>query len=59
MDSQEPIALEQKLGKVIDVKHRFAEKSFDDRYIWNPSLKIAPAIQRAIFSDLMRAKISD
>ncbi len=49
MDTLEPIALEQKSGKVIDVKHRFAKKRFDDRYLWKPAPEIETAIQRAIF----------
>jgi hypothetical protein len=49
MDTLEPIALEQKSGKVIDVKHRFAKKRFDDRYLWKPTPKVETSIQRAIF----------
>jgi hypothetical protein len=49
MDTLEPIASEQKSGKVIDVKHRFAKKRFDDRYLWKPAPEIETAIQRAIF----------
>ena len=49
MDTLEPIAPEQKSGKVIDVKHRFAKKRFDDRYLWKPTPEIETAIQRAIF----------
>ena len=49
MDTLEPIAAEQKSGKVIDLKHRFAKKRFDDRYLWKPAPEIETAIQRAIF----------
>ena len=49
MDTLEPIAPEQKPGKIIDVKHRFAKKRFDDRYLWKPAPEIVTAIQRAIF----------
>ena len=49
MDTLEPIAPEQKSGKVIDVKHRFAKKRFDDQYLWKPTSEIETAIQRAIF----------
>ena len=49
MDTLEPIAPEQKPGKIIDVKHRFAKKRFDDRYLWKPAPEIKTAIQRAIF----------
>jgi hypothetical protein len=49
MDTLEPISPEQKSGKVIDVKHRFAKKRFDDRYLWKPAPEIETAIQRAIF----------
>jgi hypothetical protein len=49
MDMLEPIASEQISGKVIDVKHKFAKRRFDDRYLWKPSPEIETAIQRAIF----------
>jgi hypothetical protein len=49
MDTLEPIVPEEKPGKVIDVKHRFAKKGFDDRYLWKPTPEIETAIQRAIF----------
>jgi hypothetical protein len=49
MDTLEPIAPEQKSGKIINVKHRFAKKRFDDRYLWKPAPEIETAIQRAIF----------
>ena len=49
MDSIEPIDFEQKSGKLIDVKHRFAKKRYDDRYVWKPSPEIERAIQKAIF----------
>jgi hypothetical protein len=49
MDMLEPIDSEQKSRKVIDVKHRFAKRRFDDRYLWKPSPEIETAIQRAIF----------
>jgi hypothetical protein len=49
MDTLEPIAPEQKPGKIIDVKHRFAKKRFDDKYLWKPAPEIKTAIQKAIF----------
>ena len=49
MDTLEPMALEQKSGKVIDVKHRFAKKRFDGRYLWDPSPEIKAAIETIIF----------
>jgi hypothetical protein len=49
MDTLRPIAPEPKSAKVIDVKHRFAKKRFDDRYIWKPTPEIETAIQKAIF----------
>jgi len=49
MDTLAPIAAEPKYGKVIDVKHRFAKKRFDDRYLWKPTPEIEAAIQRIIF----------
>jgi len=49
MDTLTPIVPAQKSGKVIDVKHRFAKKRYDERYQWKPSPEIETAIQRAIF----------
>jgi hypothetical protein len=49
MDTLEPIAPEQKPDKIINVKHRFAKKRFDDQYLWKPVPEIETAIQRAIF----------
>jgi hypothetical protein len=49
MDSIEPIDFEQNSGKRIDVKHRFAKKRYDDRYIWKLSPEIETAIRKAIF----------
>ena len=49
MDTLEPITQEQRPGKVIDVKHKFAKKRFDDRYLWKPTPEIETAVQRAIF----------
>ena len=49
MDTLEPFALEQKSEKIINAKHRFAKKKFDDRYLWKPTPQMETAIQRAIF----------
>ena len=49
IDALEPIAPEQKPGKVINVKHKFAKKRFNDEYLWKPTPEIESAIQRAIF----------
>jgi hypothetical protein len=49
MDTLESIDLEQKSGKIIDVKHRFAKKRFDDQYLWDPSPEINAAIETIIF----------
>jgi hypothetical protein len=49
MDTLEPILPGEKPERVIDAKHKFAKKRFDDRYIWKPSPEIETAIQRAIF----------
>ena len=49
MDTPDPIAPEPKSGKVINVKHRFAKKKFDDRYIWKPAPETKAAIEAIIF----------
>lgn len=49
MDSIEPIDFEQKSKELIDVKHKFAKRRYDDRYIWEPSPETENAIRKAIF----------
>ena len=49
MDTLEPISPGKSSGSIIDAKHRFAKKGFDDRYIWKPSSEIETAIQKAVF----------
>ena len=49
MDTLEPILPDKKPEQLIDAKHKFAKKRFDDRYIWKPTPDIETAIQRAIF----------
>lgn len=49
MDTLEPIDPEQESGKIIDMKHKFAKKRFENRYLWKPSPEIKTAIERAIF----------
>ena len=49
MDTLEPIGPIKNAGNVINVKHKFAKKRYDDRYQWKPSPEIETAIQRAIF----------
>ena len=49
MDTLEPILPGKKSGSIVDVKHKFAKKRFDDRYLWKPTPEIESAIQKAIF----------
>ena len=49
MDTLEPILPDKKPEQLVDAKHKFAKKRFDDRYIWKPTPDIETAIQRAIF----------
>jgi hypothetical protein len=49
MDTLEPIDPEQKSVKIINVKHKFAKKRFDDRYLWDPSTEIKAEIETTIF----------
>ena len=49
MDTLEPILPGKKPERLIDAKHKFAKKRFDERYIWKPTPEIETAIQRAIF----------
>jgi len=49
MDTLEPIVSDEKSGKIIDGKHKFAKKRFENQYLWKPSPEIEKAIHRAIF----------
>jgi len=49
MDKLEPILPGKRSERIIDAKHKFAEKRFDDRFRWKPTPEIERAIQRAIF----------
>jgi hypothetical protein len=51
MDMLGPIAPEQKSGKIINAKHRFAKKKFDDRYLWKPTPEVESMIEAAIFKN--------
>ena len=50
MDTLEPILPGKRSERIIDAKHKFAKKRFDDRYLWKPTPDIEIAIQKAIFS---------
>ena len=49
MDTLEPILPGKRSGLVIDAKHKFAKKRFNDRYLWKPTPEIESVIQKAIF----------
>jgi hypothetical protein len=49
-DTLGPILPGKKSERIIDAKHKFAKKRFDDRYLWKPTPDIELAIQKAIFS---------
>ena len=49
MDTLEPIVPEEKSGKIIDGKHKFAKRRFENQYLWKPSPEIEKAIKQAIF----------
>jgi hypothetical protein len=49
MDTLEPILPGKRSERIIDAKHKFAKKRFDDRYLWKPTPEIETAIQKAIF----------
>jgi hypothetical protein len=46
MEVLPPVSGEESLQQIIDARHRFARKSYDDRYKWKPS----PDIQAAIIA---------
>ena len=46
-----PVLPEEQAGQVIDAKHRFAKKRYDNEYRWTPSPEVEAAIVRAIFGN--------
>ncbi len=46
-----PLDSNRNHSNVIDAKHRFAMKRFQNRYLWKPTRGIKAAIAKAIFSD--------
>ena len=49
IDSMEPILPDKSPEQIIDVKHRFAKKRFEERYLWDPSPETKAAIEAIIF----------
>jgi len=44
MEMLPPVAGEESLQQIIDARHRFARKSYDNQYKWKPSPEIQAAI---------------
>ena len=44
-----PILKDRQSPKIVDAKHQFAKKRFDDQFRWEPTPKIKKAIVEAIF----------
>ena len=44
-----PVLPEEQPGQVIDAKHRFAKKRYDNEYRWTPSQELEAAIVNAVF----------
>ena len=51
MDMLEPILPGKRSERIIDAKHKFAKKRFDDRYLWKPTPEIESMIAAAIFKN--------
>ena len=49
VDLFSPVLPEEQPGQVIDAKHRFARKRYDDKYRWTPSQELEGAILNAVF----------
>ena len=49
MEIVPPLATERRGPHVVDSRHKFAQKRYDDRYKWTPSPEIEAAIVEAIF----------
>ena len=46
-----PLFPEQESKQVVDARHRFAKKRFDNEYRWEPTQKIEAAIINAVFEN--------
>jgi hypothetical protein len=44
-----PLLSDQTNGRIIDARHKFAKKSYYDKFSWTPTHKIVAAIAEAIF----------
>jgi len=49
MEMVPPVVTERQGPRVVDSRHKFAQKRYQDRYKWTPSPKIDAAIVEAIF----------
>jgi len=52
-DMLAPILSDQTNSRVIDARHKFAKKSFLDKFSWTPTDEIIAAIAKAIFGKLI------
>ena len=48
-DMMPPVLKDRPSSKVVDAKHQFAKKRFDDQFRWEPTPQIEKAILEAIF----------
>ena len=49
LEMMPPIPADRSFKQVVNGQHRFAQKSYDDRYRWAPTPEIKEAIVKAIF----------
>ena len=49
MDALPPYNIDQQPSQIIDARHRFAKKRFDNKYRWSPTPEIEASIVEAIF----------
>lgn len=50
MEMIHPVVTERRRPQVVESRHKFAQKRYQDRYKWTPSPEIEAAIVEAIFS---------
>jgi hypothetical protein len=48
-DMLDPLFSDQTNSRVIDARHKFAKKSYFDKFSWSPTDEIIAAIAEAIF----------
>lgn len=50
-DGMEPFPDEESPPEIVDARHRFARKRFENEYQWEPNQDVKTALMHAIFGE--------